>query len=114
MKKTASIILSILMMAFIMTSCGANQNRTDAGNKSQTAQNAPDTSKFIGEDSAKKIALERAGLSAVDVIFERTELDKDDGIWHYEIEFRQGTTEYDARIKADDGTVISFETDYRD
>lgn len=69
---------------------------------------------LIGEERAKKIALEHAGLSEKDVIFERTELDRDDGIVKYEIEFRQGRTEYDVDIHAYDGKILSFEKDIDD
>lgn len=74
----------------------------------------PEKSDFIGEEKAKEIALENAGIQATDVKFVRCNLDFDDGIWKYDIEFHHGKTEYDAEIKADDGYVISFETDYND
>ncbi|MBE6704088.1 MAG: hypothetical protein E7583_02385 [Ruminococcaceae bacterium] len=69
---------------------------------------------LIGEERAKKIALEYAGLSEKDVIFERTELDRDDGIVKYEISFKQGRTEYDVDIHAYDGRILSFEKDIDD
>lgn len=69
---------------------------------------------LIGEERAKKIALEHAGLSEKDVIFERTELDRDDGIVKYEISFKQGRTEYDVDIHAYDGRILSFEKDIDD
>ncbi len=70
-----------------------------------------DTSKFIGGEKAKKIALEKAGLTANEVVFEKVELDRDNGVWHYEVEFKKGLIEYDAVVKAEDGTVIKFEID---
>lgn len=66
----------------------------------------------IGLDRAKEIALERAGLSEADVTFTETNLDRDDGRLVYEIEFRQGRTEYSAEILASDGTVVSWDVDY--
>lgn len=69
---------------------------------------------FIGEEKARKIALKKAELKEDEVIFERTELDKDGGIWHYEVEFKKGKTEYDADIKADDGTILKWEVDIDD
>ncbi len=71
----------------------------------------PDQSKFIGTEKAQAIALEQAGLSHNDVLFDRVQLEEDDGIWHYDVEFRNGTTEYDAEIKAEDGSILSFEVD---
>lgn len=74
----------------------------------------PDASSFIGEERAKEIALSKAGISADSVIFDRVELDRDDGIWQYEIEFRKGFTEYDADINATDGSIRSWDVDQDD
>lgn len=79
--------------------------------KNDSKINKADTSEFIGEDKAKEIALEKAGITADGVVFERVELDKDNGIWQYEVEFKKGLIEYDVDVRADDGTVISFEKD---
>ncbi len=92
----------------------SNQSAQQDGTQTQTPATTPNTSSFIGEQKAKEIALERAGIPADDVVFDRIELDRDDGVWQYELDFRQGNTEYDVDIKADDGTVISFETDIND
>ncbi len=70
-----------------------------------------DTSKFIGEAKAKEIALNKAGLKNEDVEFVKVKLDKDDGIWQYEVEFVQGNTEYDADVKAEDGALLSWDVD---
>ncbi len=82
-------------------------------NNEPSAPKAP-AKEFIGEEAARGIALQRAGLSAAAVVFERTELDRDNGVWQYEVEFRQGAVEYDVDIKADDGTVLKFEKDIDD
>ena len=55
--------------------------------------------------------MEKASLTEADVVFEKIDLDKDNGVWHYEVEFKKGKTEYDADINAEDGTVISWEID---
>lgn len=78
------------------------------------AENNPksvDTSAFIGTDKAKSIALEKAGIPADGVIFDRIELDRDDGVWQYEVEFRKDRTEYDIDISATDGTIRSWDVD---
>ncbi len=80
----------------------------------QTQSQKPDTASFIGEEKAKEIALKKAGLTKDGVTFSRTELDLDDGVWKYEIEFKKDGTEYDAEIKANDGTILSWETDKND
>ena len=72
------------------------------------------TEAFIGEDSAKEIALSDAGVNEADIRFEKVKLERDDGIWQYEIEFSYGRTEYDYDIKAADGTILSRDVDYDD
>jgi len=66
---------------------------------------------FIGEERAKEIALEKAGLKESDVTFQKVKLDRDDGVWEYEIEFRSGRTEYELEIRATDGKILSYEKD---
>ena len=70
--------------------------------------------KLISEEEAKKIALDKAGLTEGEVKFVKAELDRDDGIIRYEIEFRKDLTEYDAEINAETGEILSWETDYND
>ena len=71
----------------------------------------PDESKLIGEDKAKEIALSKAEITSEGVIFDRTELDTENGKWIYEIDFKKGTTEYEADIDALSGEVISWSVD---
>ncbi len=89
-------------------------DKADAAPAASATPAAIDQSSFIGEDKAKEIALEKAGLTADDVVFDRVELDKDGGVWHYEVEFKRGLVEYDADITAADGTIISWEVDNDD
>lgn len=76
-----------------------------------TGNDNTDTSQFIGEAKAKEIALNKAGLSSDSVIFDKIELDYDDGTWQYEVEFRKDRNEYDADIKAIDGEVLKWDVD---
>ena len=70
-----------------------------------------DNSEFITEDEAKEIALEKADLKESEVTFVRVELDKDNGVWEYEVEFNVGRTEYDADIDALTGDIRKWEVD---
>lgn len=79
--------------------------------KTQKAKKEVDKSAFIGEDAAKNIALEKAGLSTDDVRFVKSELDFDDGVWYYEIEFSKDREEYEAEIGAEDGKIIEWKKD---
>ncbi len=66
---------------------------------------------FITPEEAKRIALDHAGVAAADAIFDRTERDFDNGIYHYEVEFRVGFTEYEYDIHAESGAILSFDQD---
>lgn len=135
MKKLFLIIAISALVAVSFIACDDDfkdiyiiEEQADSNNKktapgSDNQQVVPSTNEniiseqntsFIGEEKAKSIAMERAGVSENEVVFERTELEKDNGIWQYEIEFKKGRTEYDADIKADDGTMLSFDVDYDD
>ena len=88
------------------------------GEKDKKDKNAekpkPDKVGHISEKSAKKIALDKAGLKESEVSFVKVELDMDDGIWRYEVEFRKGLKEYSADIKADDGKILEWDVDLDD
>ena len=66
----------------------------------------------ISADEARQIALKHAGVSASNVRYDKTELDYDDGVQKYEIEFRVGQMEYEYEINAVTGTVLKAERDY--
>ena len=83
-------------------------------NHNSQAPAVSDQNDFIGKEKAKEIALEKAGLNESDVVFEKVELDFDDGFYQYEVEFRKGKTEYSADIRADDGKIIEWDVDYDD
>ena len=65
----------------------------------------------ISAERAKEIALSHAGLASNQVTFKRTELDFDDGIQKYEIEFYYNYREYSYEIDANTGNIISYELD---
>ena len=67
--------------------------------------------RFIGEEAAKNIALEKAGLSVDDVRFVKTRLEFDDGVWYYDIEFSKDREEYEAEIRAEDGKILEWNKD---
>lgn len=66
----------------------------------------------IGVDTAKAAALADAGFTEADVVFTKTELDRDDGVEEYDIEFYVGSTEYEYEINAATGAIISRDIDY--
>lgn len=86
---------------------GENQNHT-------TGNMTVDTGNFIGEEKAKEEALSKAGITADGVKFEKVDLELDDGVWVYEIDFTKDKHEYDVKVKADDGIILEFEKDMND
>ena len=65
----------------------------------------------ITSDQAKEIALNHAGQSASNVYFDKAELDFDDGMQIYEIEFVSGNMEYDYEIDAVTGAILKYDWD---
>ncbi len=69
------------------------------------------TETYIGEEEAKAIALAHAGMNESDISHMLCKLDYDDGIAEYEVEFWDGTTEYDYEINAVSGEIIGYDYD---
>lgn len=66
----------------------------------------------IGVEAAKKAALKHAGFSESQVTALKAELDREDGVWVYEVEFDKGGMEYDYELDAKTGTVLTWESDW--
>lgn len=69
---------------------------------------------YISADRAKAIAYEHASVKAADVKFSKAELDRDDLIAHYEVEFVAGNFEYEYEINAESGKVIASDKEFND
>ncbi len=82
----------------------------EKGIEKSTAENAA----YISEDEAKSIAFSHASVDASNVKFSKVELDRDDMIVHYDVEFVEGKYEYEYEINAETGKVIAFDKDFND
>lgn len=71
-------------------------------------------SQFIGGEKAKEIAFASAGVIAASVTNLEVELDCDDGILIYEVEFDAGRNEYEYDINAKDGNIVKSSIDVND
>ena len=69
------------------------------------------SSKDIGSEKAKTIALNHAGVSASKATFAHVEADYENGRKVYEVEFYSGNKEYDYEIDASTGDVLSYDYD---
>ena len=75
-------------------------------------------SALIGEEKAKQIALDHAGLKESQITFVRSHLDRDDGRQVYDVEFYvadgQVVREYDYEIDAQSGAVrdVDYDAEY--
>ncbi len=78
------------------------------------ATTTPATPTFIGKEKAKSIALSHANLSAEQVVGLRVELDEDDGVYEYQVEFRSGNREYEYTIHAESGKILESDSEIDD
>lgn len=87
----------------------SNANGSNSNNNSGNTNNIPTAS--ITVDEAKNIALTHANLTEDTVQFLRTEQEYDDGVLVYEIDFNYNTYEYDYKINANTGEIVSYDRD---
>jgi len=66
---------------------------------------------LIGETAAKAAAFAHAGVREADAVRVKCELDWEDGLQIYEVEFDAGRLEYDYEIDAVSGAVLKAEKD---
>ena len=85
---------------------------TQAATQPQSAAPTQAAASGISADRAKQIALSHAGVGSAN--FTKVELDTDDGVRVYEIEFKVGNVEYDYDIDASGGAIISSSSEIDD
>ena len=62
---------------------------------------------YIGENKALEIALKDAGVNKADTTFTKTEMDFDDGVMVYDVDFITSDAEYEYEIDALSGNIVS-------
>ena len=67
---------------------------------------------YVGEEQAKTIALERAGVTANELLFCKVELDTHQGAMVYDVEFTTDSYEFDCDVNAKTGEIVKFEKEY--
>ncbi|MBQ9004829.1 MAG: PepSY domain-containing protein [Atopobiaceae bacterium] len=91
----------------------AETTKTEATTTESSAP-APAQNNYIGDEAAKSAALAHAGFAATDVTELESELDLDDAIVHYDVDFKSGGMEYDYDIDAVTGEVLTFSSEVDD
>ena len=87
----------------------------DKASEEQPAKPAqPETVQDIGHAKATSIALNHAGVDANTIYDINTELDVENGIIVYEVEFKSGNIEYNYEIDAATGAILRHETELDD
>lgn len=86
-----------------------NSNNSNTNGSNNNGNNA--TTASIPLDEAKNIALTNANLTEDAVKFLKTELDHENGVLVYEIDFTYDTYEYDYKIDANTGEIVSYDRD---
>ena len=74
----------------------------------------PEAAQSIGYAKAKSIALNHAGVSESKAYDMDIELDDEDGMLVYEVEFKSGGMEYSYEINAASGAILKHETEIDD
>ena len=82
-----------------------HQVKTEHGHYGGSEQND------IGAEQAKSIALAQAGFAEAEVTLLQCEFDVDDGQTVYEVEFIKDGRQYEYKISALDGSILSYEMD---
>lgn len=77
----------------------------------QPDTNTENAAQFTLND-AKETAAKHAGFSADELNFSKADMESDNGIIVYEIEFFREGIDYEYKINASTGTIIEYETDY--
>lgn len=72
----------------------------------QPAQTPTPDTELIPLPEAKEKALADAGVTAADASFTKEKLDRDDGVYHYEIAFISGGKKYEYDVNATTGEVL--------
>lgn len=128
--KKLSLAIIIATVSISLVGCGnsgvvgnSNNNTSGVNNYETTTQdnsesnaqgNAQENVNNTGDislDKAKEIALAHAGLTSDQVNFKRTELEFDNGVKKYEVEFYYNNMEYSYEIDSHTGNILSYEQD---
>lgn len=119
-------ILCLLAISIFMTSCGKSETENSQVVPQQTQDTTvpdnnatekpietnttnPSQENMISKEDAKKIAFDHAKVNEADVKKLKTDLDYEDGVQVYEVDFEASGFEYDYDINAKTGEITKFD-----
>ncbi len=91
----------------------AGQSGQDQGNQPTPGQPNAGQQGLLDLETVKALALADAGVKAADAVFTESELEWEDGVQVYDLEFRTSEAEYDYEINAVTGAIISKDAEGR-
>lgn len=69
---------------------------------------------YLTLDEAKQVAFEHAGIDGTNAVFDDQDFDIDDGIPHFELEFKLDGVEYEYEVHAITKEILKYEIDNND
>ena len=103
----AVAVIVIIGAAFAVSAANSNKSNEQVATEINKEHQLPQD--VIGENAALETAIKEAGVRVSDVTNSYVELEADDGIAKYEVEFYTGNTEYSFEIDAESGNILSYE-----
>lgn len=86
----------------------------DIDKETASVRKTDESKEYISAESAKSIAYEHAAVKASEVKHSKAELDRDDMVVHYDVEFVVGKYEYEYEINAETGKIIAYDKEFDD
>ncbi|NBK96683.1 MAG: peptidase [Erysipelotrichia bacterium] len=81
-----------------------------ASNSDTNTNTNTNTAATITQEQAQQIAMDRVGSGTL----VKCELESDDGILKYDVQIKNGNTEYDVDVDANSGEILKFDQDIDD
>lgn len=124
MKKTFALVAVLALLLPVLAGCQSTQNAATPNYTTETPQptqttpitpaTAPATQTYsptvpetkLTREQARDIALKHAGLTASQVRDLDVELDRDDGVLHYDVDFEASGYDYEYEIDAATGKIL--------
>ena len=124
MKKTFALVAALALLLPVLAGCRSTQNAATPNYTTETPQpmqttpitpaTAPATQTLaptlpetkLTRDEAISIALKNAGLTREEIQDLDVELDRDDGVLHYDVDFEAGGYDYEYEIHATSGNIL--------